>query len=90
MPWSISFRRGEAGKGDCQEIARMSILIREDASIDLEAINRMLRQHIEAQSWWGEAPEPPQVFAEFPAVLSASCARPSHGRAAAQRFAANI
>ncbi|MFZ0504502.1 MAG: hypothetical protein WAM44_12365 [Chthoniobacterales bacterium] len=57
----------------------MSIVIREDASIDLEA-----------QSWWGEAPEPPQVFAEFPAVLSASCARPSHGRAAAQRSAANI
>jgi hypothetical protein len=68
----------------------MSIVIREDASINLEAINRMLRRRIEAQRWWGEAPEPPQVFAEFPAVLSASCARPSHGRVAAQRLAANI
>ena len=55
----------------------MSIVIREDASINLEAIDRMLRRRIEAQRWWGEAPEPPQVFAVFPAVLSASCARPS-------------
>jgi hypothetical protein len=68
----------------------MSIVIREGASINLEAINRMLHRRIEAQRWWGEAPEPPQVFAEFPAVLSASCARPSHGRAAAQRFATDI